>query len=95
MTVLEQNYRCKMGEIDLICRKQIGPVKWLVFVEVKYRASDQYGRPEEAVTFAKQQTIRKVAQYYLMMNHLPVATPCRFDVIAILAGELSHLEGVF
>ncbi|MBO4391300.1 MAG: YraN family protein [Lachnospiraceae bacterium] len=93
--ILERNFRCKIGEIDLIAAVRTGSVRWIVFTEVKYRTTDMYGRPEEAVTAAKQKTIRRAAQFYLQKNHLPADTPCRFDVIAIMAGEIRHLKGVF
>lgn len=93
--ILERNYRCRLGEVDLIAEKEIGGIFWLVFVEVKYRASLTYGYPAEAVTASKQRTIHKVAGYYLMQHRYTTQTPCRFDVISILGSEITHLEGVF
>ena len=53
--ILEYNYRCRMGEIDIVARQG----GYLVFVEVKYRADNAAGNPLEAVTSAKQRTISK------------------------------------
>ena len=60
--ILEYNYRCRIGEIDIVARQG----GYLVFVEVKYRADNAAGNPLEAVTAAKQRTISKVASYYCL-----------------------------
>ena len=59
--ILEQNYRCKRGEIDLVAREG----QYLVFVEVKYRSTNESGLPEEAVDLRKQRQISRVAAWYL------------------------------
>lgn len=76
--ILEYNYRCKTGEIDIIAKDG----EYLVFCEVKYRASDQKGHPSEAVTPAKQRVISKSALYYMTANGID-EVPCRFDVVSI------------
>ena len=58
--IVEQNFRCKFGEIDLIAKKE----GYLIFVEVKYRRTGQKGDPAEAVDYRKQKKISKVAEYY-------------------------------
>ncbi len=85
------NYRCRMGEIDLICRDG----RYLVFVEVKYRANDSAGSGFMAVDARKQHRISRVAAFYLLQQHLPEETPCRFDVVSIDAGEISLLKNAF
>ena len=77
--ILERNYRCKKGEIDLIAREG----QYLVFVEVKYRSTNESGLPEEAVDLRKQRQISRVAAWYLTEKGLDIYTPCRFDVVAI------------
>jgi len=77
--VLERNYRCSLGEIDLICRKD----KRIVFVEVKTRASGDFGKPEEAVTEAKKRKIFRVAEWYLAEKHLE-GSEISFDVLSLL-----------
>lgn len=89
--IVQQNFRCGLGEIDLIARKD----GILCFVEVKYRKSDAYGYPEEAVSPRKQATIRKVAEVYLTYRKLPLDTPCRFDVIGISGKEIRHSINAF
>ncbi len=82
-TILEENYRTPLGEIDLIAREG----DTLVFIEVKTRRSGLFGLPQEAVTAAKRHQIVKVAEYYLSRAGSPAAD-CRFDVVAVaLSGE--------
>lgn len=80
--ILAMNYRCRLGEIDLIAKHE----NYLTFIEVKYRRSDSQGSPFEAVTYRKQQTIYKTAQYYMQSHRILQDTPCRFDVVAV-SGE--------
>lgn len=84
--ILEHNFFCRAGEIDLIAREG----SYLVFIEVKYRKNGAFGSPEEAVTKGKQRVIAEVARYYLLKNGYPQNTLCRFDVVAI-AGQEIHL----
>ena len=58
--ILEKNFRCRQGEIDLVCREG----KELVFTEVKYRSDVSCGSPFEAVDFRKQEKIRRTALFY-------------------------------
>src|SRR2546427_11382490 len=62
--VLEQNFRCYYGEIDLVAEDE----QDLIFVEVKTRRGSAFGLPEEAVTPRKQQKIAQVASYYLDLH---------------------------
>ena len=89
--ILQSNYRCRIGEIDLIARDG----GYLVFVEVKYRATNQGGSPLQAVNWKKQRTICKVADYYLLVHNITRETPCRFDVIGIQQDEIVHVEHAF
>ncbi len=77
-TLLERNYRAPCGEIDLILQDD----SQLVFVEVKARASDRYGLPQEAVTQKKQQQIIRTALWYMQHNGL-FGRNIRFDVLAV------------
>ncbi|MGI6182618.1 MAG: YraN family protein [Candidatus Fimadaptatus sp.] len=88
--VLCMNYRVAGGEIDLIVRDG----DEIAFVEVKARASADFGAPEEAVTPAKQRRICKAALSYAQENDLMDA-PLRFDVCAILAGRISVIKNAF
>ncbi len=89
--ILERNYSCKFGEIDLIAQE----AEALVFVEVKFRNHPDSGLPEEAVTPAKQRKICRTADYYCLTHGIMENTACRFDVIAIDGGELRHYRDAF
>ncbi len=73
-----KNYRCKLGEIDLIMLHN----NTLVFVEVRLRSHAGFANAAESVTYHKQKKIIKAAQYYLQQHQLTDSVNCRFDVIA-------------
>ena len=89
--ILEYNYRCRIGEIDIIARDG----EYLVFVEVKYRRDEGSGNPLEAVTPAKQRVICRVASYYLYTHGYGEDMPCRFDVAAVLGKQVSLVKNAF
>ena len=80
--ILAQNYRTKLGEIDIIAKEK----KTLVFVEVKIRKSIRYGNPKWAVTPKKQRKISMVALSYLKATRQSDAR-ARFDVVAISSNQ--------
>lgn len=88
--ILERNFRCRFGEIDLIAEDR----ETLVFIEVKYRRNGMMGLPEEAVTLHKQQKICQCALFYLA-SHPSSGRSIRFDVIAILGEKITHFEHAF
>ncbi len=92
LTVLERNYRTRVGEIDLIAKSPDGVI---VFAEVKYRRSDRYGLPEEAVGIKKQETIRRTAMWYLRERKMSPETAMRFDVIAMDSNEIRWYRDAF
>lgn len=76
--ILERNFRCRFGEIDLIARDG----QTLVFIEVKTRRSRMFGAPALAVTKEKQRRLIKTSQFYLSQKG--AAQPvCRFDVVTV------------
>lgn len=87
--ILERNYRCAAGEIDLVAREE----DVLVFVEVRTRTSDGFGHPLESINFFKQHKLREVARNYLRERR-PVYRDVRFDVVGILLkeGEEARVE---
>ncbi|MCM1157597.1 MAG: YraN family protein [Bacteroidales bacterium] len=89
--ILETNYRCRQGEIDLIAREQ----EYYVFIEVKYRNTAKYGMPQEAVGRAKQKRICNTAKYYLYRHQLGEFTPVRFDVAAIAGDRITYVKNAF
>lgn len=79
LVIRERNFRCPLGEIDIIAQEE----EIFVFCEVKYRRDERAGAPEEAVDSRKQSTICKTAAWYLKQRGLPADISCRFDVVAI------------
>lgn len=82
--ILSRNFRYNTGEIDIIARR--GEV--ISFIEVKTRAKEGYGYPEEAVTESKKRHIIRTANYYIMKNDLS-EFDVQFDVIGV---ELTHIK---
>lgn len=89
--IMEYNFRCRMGEIDIVARDG----EYLVFLEVKYRESESRGNPLEAVNRKKQRIISRVAAYYCLTHGYDETTPCRFDVVAILGEDTVLLKNAF
>lgn len=88
--ILEYNYRCRAGEIDLIARDR----EYLVFCEVKYRRTKSAGSALEAVDTKKQKRLYRCAQQYVAAHKIPDAA-ARFDVVAIEGNEVCHIENAF
>ncbi len=87
--ILEQNFRCRHGEIDLVAEHE----GELVFVEVKTRRGDGYGRPEEAVNAHKRRKLIQVATYYLDL-HARTQDAWRIDVVAVDMDRAGHLKEI-
>ena len=94
--IVETNYSCRIGEIDLIARRG----RYLGFVEVKLRKSAGFAAAREFVTTAKQQRIRSTAALYLSQHETELQP--RFDVIEIYAPDgadgkvtINHIENAF
>ena len=92
--IVERNFRCRMGEIDIIADKDGD----LYFVEVKTRKNERYGTPFESITLKKQQKIVKIAQYFLLRAKKEVN--CHFSVVGIMLGnqenhKVDFLENAF
>ncbi|MDO4357112.1 MAG: YraN family protein [Clostridia bacterium] len=88
--IIEMNYRCEAGEIDVIALLDDA----LVFCEVKRRKNALRGRPAEAVTPAKQRRIIRAAECWLASHPQPERF-IRFDVLEILPGEFCHIPAAF
>lgn len=88
LVLLARNFRCRGGEIDLIMRHGDS----VVFVEVRARASGSHGGAAASVTPAKQRRLILAAQTWLQQQ--PVTPPCRFDVVAVEAGQMQWLRNV-
>jgi putative endonuclease len=82
--IICRNYRCPLGEIDIIAQHR----DVLVFVEVKSRRSQTFGSPKQAITPAKQHKLSQVAWHYLQKHDLTEAK-ARFDVVTVSSIEKS------
>ena len=95
--VIEANWHCRFGEIDLIAQKG----KFLCFVEVKLRKDDSFAQAREFVDYRKQEKLRTAAELYLSVN--PTQLQPRFDVAEVYAPEgvqtknpnINYLENAF
>jgi len=89
LRILERNWRCRRGEIDLIARDG----NTLVFVEVRARASRAFGGAAASITAAKQARIIAAAEQYLL--GVRPTPPCRFDAVCIDGSQLEWLKNCF
>lgn len=91
MRILDMNFRCREGEIDLIGRHQ----GYLVFVEVKYRSTSEKGCALEAVDYRKQRRICRVADYYRYTHGLGDDVSIRYDVVGIQGAQVQWIQNAF
>lgn len=88
--ILDTNYRCSIGEIDIVAKKG----DYIVFVEVKARKSAKFGLPCEAVDERKQHKLQMLAMYYLRAKRL-LDAPVSFAVVEVLGDEIRLIEDAF
>ena len=89
--IVDTNYECNIGEIDIIAKND----GYLCFIEVKYREANSLAKGLYAVNKQKQKTIYKVAQVYLLSNKMKLDTPCRFDVVSIDGKVVTLIKNAF
>lgn len=88
LVLIERNYRCRFGEIDLIMRDNA----MLVFVEVRMRANDLFGGAAASITISKQQKLLRAARHYIAGTNAEPA--CRFDVVLLSGSNGHHVEWI-
>jgi putative endonuclease len=88
LTLLERNFRCKHGEIDLIMLQG----STVVFIEVRLRTSALFGGAAMSINAAKQDKLRRTAEYYLQSNSIYSNSTCRFDAILMQDLNVETLE---
>jgi putative endonuclease len=87
LKIIERNYRCKFGEIDIVARSGTT----VVFVEVRARTSERFGGAAESITAAKRKRLLAAARHYLARQGAHCA--CRFDVV-LLSGAAARIEWI-
>ena len=94
--IIQRNYRCKLGEIDIIAEQD----NVIVFVEVRTKQTESFGLPQYSITSGKMNRITKSALCYIQEKEL-YERSCRFDVIAITFSQdsrkpnIEHIENAF
>jgi len=93
--ILDRNFRCRSGEVDIVARQG----EATVFIEVKERRGESHGSGHEAVTFGKRQRVIRAARLYAASRGLS-ERPIRFDVVSIdwtdaVRPRIRHDEGAF
>ena len=89
--ILKKNYRTAFGEADIVSEKE----NFLVFTEVKTRASELYGKPCEAVDYKKRARYFRIAEFFISCNEKYKDYFVRFDVAEVLAGDINYIENAF
>lgn len=84
-TIIEKNFRCRIGEIDIIAKDK----NYIVFIEVKTRYGNKYGHPCESITLKKQYKIYHTAEYYMVKKKL-YNNYFRFDVVEIVLNDTNN-----
>lgn len=87
LILLDRNYRCRFGEIDLVMREG----KTLVFVEVRLRRDNSFGGAGSSITPSKQQKLTRTAEHYLQQHGM---ASCRFDAILMRKPGVDHIEWI-
>ncbi len=85
LSLIVRNFRCRVGEIDLIMQDK----KSIVFVEVRCRKNNNYGGSLQSITYSKQTKLVRTANYFLQQQKLFEKVPARFDVIAITSSAVN------
>lgn len=96
MRIVERNFRCRVGELDIVARDGL----YLVFVEVRTVAGTAFGTPQESVDGKKKHKLRQVAMYYIQRNKA-ACQPARFDVVGVVMSQagsvlkIDHIVNAF
>ena len=95
LTILERNYHCRQGELDIIAKNK----QFVIFIEVKYRKNNRYGEPFAFVDIRKQRRMIHTALHYCQYKGIGEKYPMRFDVVSIQTKDtqfdIQWLENAF
>lgn len=87
--IIERNFRCTLGEMDIIAEED----GYLVFVEVRSRHDSNFGLPQETVNWVKQRKLKQLASYYLKIKK-GWNRKCRFDVIGVIFDQQTDIKSI-
>lgn len=87
--IIERNFRCTLGEIDIIAEE----AGYLVFIEVRSRHDSCFGLPQETVNWVKQRKLKQLASYYLKIKK-SWERKCRFDVMGIIFDQQTNIKSL-
>ena len=87
--IIERNFRCPFGEVDIIAQKD----DVTAFIEVKTRRNDNYGEPNEAVGRDRMKRYKNCVRYYYV--HREIDCTVRFDIIEVTKDGINHIENAF
>lgn len=90
MEILERNFSCRLGEIDIVAKSG----ETLVFIEVKSAANERFGPAESHVTLSKRKKLRRAAECYMKLHGI-TDTCVRFDCAAINRGVITYMQDAF
>lgn len=90
LKLLDRNYQCRLGELDLVMRDGDS----VAFVEVRFRRRSDFGSGVESVGMSKRRRLIAAAQHYLQRHPELAELPCRFDVVAIGPGSSPQIEWI-
>ncbi|HEY1026404.1 MAG TPA: YraN family protein [Pseudomonas sp.] len=90
LRLIEQNWRCRLGELDLVMLDG----DTVVFVEVRARRHSAWGGALESIDARKRGKLIKAAELFLQQQSRWARHPCRFDVVAISTGAATHLDWI-
>ena len=98
MEIVTRNWRCKLGEIDIVALETTDDHRTLVFCEVKCRSGLGFGHPLESITFAKLRKLRQLAAQWLLTEQLH-ADEIRLDAVGVVMApgrqpDLTHVRGI-
>lgn len=79
LIIIERNFRCKGGELDIIARE--GDI--LAFIEIRMRSHPDFGSGLDSVDFTKQRKLIQAARYFLQVRKYHDQLPCRFDIVSV------------
>ncbi len=91
LSLIQANYCCKVGELDLV---MLEPPRQLVFIEVRFRSSNSYGGAMASIGAEKQRKIRRTAAAFLQHHSRYRQLYCRFDVVAISGGDVGRGDSI-